>query len=330
MTAASVSTTRRFVVIGGVVPVLIALASTILMITWIPELPNPVAIHWSGSGPDGFGSAWGLVFIPLGITVLYCAFSLGYLVNARSTGQPGINEKITVVMGVWLSVLLSVGVAGSVAMKRGLADAADAGDPALWLLAGAGIGLVLAGVAWLILPAADASLPEGEDPTAIRLAPGERVSWSRSARMSSGVLVLIAAVILLATVSLVVAALNSGGAALIGMATVVLVLVLAATTTVWRVSVDRRGLVVRGALGWPRITVPTSEIRAVQVVDVVPMADFGGWGFRIGAQGRRGIILRAGEAIEVTKANGKRFVVTVDDAHTGAGVLLAVVGQPSS
>ena len=330
MTAASVSTTRRFVVIGGVVPVLIALASMILMITWIPELPDPVATHWNGSGADGFGSAWTLVLIPLGITVLFCAIALGSLLSARSTGRPGLNQKFVVVMGVWLSVLLSIGVAGSVAMQRGLADAADAGDPGLWLLIGAGIGLVVAGIAWLILPAADASLPDGEEPAIIRLAPSERVSWSRSARVSTGVLIVISAAILIATASLVATAISSGGTALIGMGALVLVLVVAATTTVWRVSVDRRGLVVRSVLGWPRVTVPVSEIRTVHVVDVVPMADFGGWGYRFGVQGRRGIILRGGEAIEVTKTNGTRFVVTVDDARTGAGVLLAVAGQPSS
>jgi hypothetical protein len=57
---------------------------------------------------------------------------------------------------------------------------------------------------------------------------------------------------------------------------------------------------------------------------VNPLAEFGGWGWRWGADGRVGVVLRAGEGIQVTRTNGKRFVVTVDDAQTGASVLAGV------
>lgn len=53
--------------------------------------------------------------------------------------------------------------------------------------------------------------------------------------------------------------------------------------------------------------------------------EFGGWGLRLSVDRRFGVVLRAGEAIEVTRANGKRFVVTVDDAGTGAALLEALI-----
>ena len=36
-------------------------------ISWLPDLPDPVAIHWGSEGADGYGSAWTLILIPLGI-----------------------------------------------------------------------------------------------------------------------------------------------------------------------------------------------------------------------------------------------------------------------
>ena len=89
----------------------------------------------------------------------------------------------------------------------------------------------------------------------------------------------------------------------------------------WRVRADRRGFAVRGILGWPQVSIPASDVAEVRVIQVNPTADFGGWGWRWAPGNRTGIILRAGDAIEVTRRNGKRLVVTVDDAETAARVV---------
>ena len=51
------------------------------------------------------------------------------------------------------------------------------------------------------------------------------------------------------------------------------------------------------------------------------MAEFGGWGYRVGRGGRVGVVLRTGEALQVQRTGGRAFVVTVDDAATGAALL---------
>jgi len=50
--------------------------------------------------------------------------------------------------------------------------------------------------------------------------------------------------------------------------------------------------------------------------------EFGGWGVRTSvATGATGVVLRSGEAIEIHRTGGRRFLVTVDDAATGAALL---------
>ena len=75
----------------------------------------------------------------------------------------------------------------------------------------------------------------------------------------------------------------------------------------------------------PIRTMPSrrASITAVAVVDVAPMAEYGGWGLRF-IPGSTGVLMRGGEGIQVTLTSGRTFVVTVDDAATGAGLLKAV------
>ncbi len=91
------------------------------------------------------------------------------------------------------------------------------------------------------------------------------------------------------------------------------------------VSVDDRGLEVRlgGRLRAKRI--PLSEMARVDVIDLEP-ARWGGWGYRV-APGRSAIVLRRGDAIEVTFPNDRQFAVTVDDAATGAALLNGLLAR---
>jgi len=61
---------------------------------------------------------------------------------------------------------------------------------------------------------------------------------------------------------------------------------------------------------------------------VQPMGELGGYGVR-SAPGRFGVVLRAGDALDVTRRNGKRFTVSVPDAATAAGVLRAYTEEAS-
>lgn len=322
------STRVRVLLIGGALPVAIALAATLLMAGWLPELPDPIAVHWSGAGPDGFGPALPFILAPLIIAVLFSVFAVATSWRTAPDGSPLFNQKLVLVTAVWLSTMLSVGFAGSVAGQRGLAQAKDAPDVGIALAIGAAAGLALAVAAWFALPRGVSSVVEaGHEPKPVDLRGEERLSWSHSARLGNAILILIGLIVVLVAGAVFFTSSVSRPGAIFAVVILVLVAALAVATTWWRVSADRRGFTVRGALGWPVKNIPLTDIRTVQVVDVTPTRDFGGYGWRWTVDGRSGVILRAGPAIEVTAASGKRFVVTVDDADTGAGVLAALLKQ---
>jgi hypothetical protein len=322
------STRRRAILVGGVIPVAISLAGTVLMLSWMPELPDPVATHWSGSEADGFGPAWLLALTPLGIALAFAAFALWGAWSQTPSGRLTANQKFLLVSGVWLSVLLTVGITQSLSIQRGLADASKVGSGdavGLSLLIGCVLGLALAVPAWFVLPRADTEHAEVPDAEPLAVGETERVSWSRTVRLGGVALgVLVGSMVLFFVIAVFTTVASSRITwSVVGVLVVVMLLVLATAT--WRVSADRRGLIVRSALGWPRVIIPAEDIHQVSVITVNPAGDFGGWGWRRDVAGRTGIIMRAGQAMQVTRASGKRFVVTVDDAEIGASVLAAVV-----
>lgn len=314
----------RAVLLAGVLPLLVALAAAGLMLSWQAELPDPIAIHWSSAEPDGFGPLWGNVLLVIGLSVGFAVFALLAAWTPQATGRPSASQKILLATSPWLAVFIGVLVTGSVWMQRGLADAAEAGDVVGWIPVGLLAGFVVAALVWFLLPKADVAGDRGTAAEPIAAAPGERMMWSRTVRISRGLWVLIGSAIAAALLAVLITAISARQGLAFAAVALAAVVLLALCTTVWRVTADARGLLVRSALGWPRKRIRAADIAEVHVVQVNPSADFGGWGWRWAPGRRSGVVMRAGEAIEVTHRDGSRFVVTVDDAATGAGVLEAL------
>ncbi|AWB86657.1 DUF1648 domain-containing protein [Mycetocola zhujimingii] len=322
---------RRYLVIGVILPILIALVGAIVALTWLPDLPDPVAIHWDSNGADGFGSVWIMILMPLAIVTVVTVASGLSLRGAPQRGGLTSTEKIIVVTRMFLSVLLTIGVIGSLAAQRGLSDAAAAPNIATPMIVGAIGGVLLAAVAWFVLPrAVPASFDEETEVEPLDLAPTENVYWSRTVRISGGIVVVLALVVALTVGNAIATARGSSSGLPFALGLAVFVLLLSVGMSFWRVRADRRGFAVRGILGWPQVSIPANEVADVRVVRVNPTADFGGWGWRVAPGRRTGIILRAGEAIEVTRRNGKRLVVTVDDAETAARVMQTLVARSAA
>lgn len=318
--------TTRIVLVGLVVPLIVAIGAAILMLSWLPTLPDVVAVHWSGTGADGFGPVWVPILLPLVITGLFVTFSVrSSLVQARD-GRIGMNQKFLLVVGVWLSAMLAIVLAGSLAIQRTADGAAlnDSGRSILPILGiGAAVGIVLAVLAWFALPRADNGSAPLDDAVPFVVSSTERLTWTRTARLSTGLIVGIALILAAAivAVAITIASTRGGGAIIVVGIVLVVAVVLLSSTGLWRVTADSRGLIVRSWLGWPRVRVAAGDIRSVRVVTVGAGGEFGGYGIRWGFGGRLGIILRPGPALEVTRASGRTVLVTVDDAHTGASVL---------
>ena len=52
------------------------------------------------------------------------------------------------------------------------------------------------------------------------------------------------------------------------------------------------------------------DVKSVTAVEVNPLSDFGGWGFRFTLKGKRGVIMSNGPAVKIELKSGRVYVVT--------------------
>jgi hypothetical protein len=181
------------------------------------------------------------------------------------------------------------------------------------------VGLVLAGafVGGLVGFALGRKLhPErsasSKDGPVIEVAPGERVSWVGRTSVRWPLLLLGSATVLF----LVLPDWGIWLGSLLGVLALALMQVEA--------NVNNDGLTVRlGGIPVRRIRI--GKISSARAIDLEP-AEWGGWGWRASPHGSA-IVLRRGEALELTFRGGRRFAVTVDDAETGAALVNGLVAR---
>jgi hypothetical protein len=162
-------------------------------------------------------------------------------------------------------------------------------------------------------------LPPPSSPIAIRS--GERVVWSGTGHPRSMILFALA----LTTAAPLAVGFVAGRRELLLVACVMAGTWLLVDRV--RVTVGPYGIrASMGMLGWPRISLPIDEILQSSTLDVRP-SRWGGWGYRgsLTVIKRSAMILRSGEGIRVDLTDGRVFVVSVDDASTGASVLQGAV-----
>jgi hypothetical protein len=321
---------RRFRLVAIWLPLAFTAVGVVVQLALLPAVPATVAVHWNASGePDGFAPAWTQPLLTLlfgfGVPLLLALTSLPGL----RRGDGGATYRLMGATATAVSALITVAFTWTFAMQAGLDEASAA--PPVWAALGVSLAAgVVAGVAsWFLQPrAANADdVPQSASPLA--LAPTERALWMRSVAMRSGAAIAITAAVLLIGVGAGAGWVTGAPAALAWSLTALtlLLLVLAATTVAFHVRVDETGLHVDSVLGIPRFHVPLTDVASAARVEVDPMGEFGGWGLRLSTGRRFGVVLRAGEALEVWRRSGKRFVVTVDDAQTGAALLEALVAR---
>jgi hypothetical protein len=297
------------------VAVVIVASAALLAWSWRGDLPNPVASHWGMSNrPDGFTSLRAcLVFLVVGGL-------LGSAVMAAIgwfAGQSSVTRRLSAGLTVWMAGLFAALTDGMLWQQRGLADAAQMGS--------INAVLALAILAPIIPAIVAAALVKGDprivatqlvagDAPRVHLGPTEQAVWSQHI---SGTTALIA----LAAGAALTAGLGLGMRIWALLPLPVLLILFGLAMVSFTVRVDQRGLTIRSGLGWPRITIPADEVVEAEATTIRPLADFGGWGWRVGRGGRLGVVLRQGPALEVERTGGRSLVVTVDDPATGAALL---------
>ncbi|WP_426364732.1 DUF1648 domain-containing protein [Streptomyces sp. E-08] len=289
-------------------PFVLALAAHLVVLAFLHDrLPDPLATHFGGGGrADGFTSRAAFTVIS---TALLLGLGAGWTLLVRRTA----------LWGAWATA----GFTGAllVLLVRDNLDAVDAAgvsSPLVNLTVAAAAGGLFAAVGRALtrlVPPEDAA-PVAADGPRLPLGASEVAGWTRAT--GSRPLTALAGLALAATPAVLLLAPWPG--ALLGLLGLVIGVPGLALARI-RVTVDRRGLTVRPALGSrPRIRVPLDEVAGADVRDVSAVADFGGWGYRVRAH-RTGVVLRSGEALVVRRAGGREFAVTVPDARTGAALL---------
>lgn len=329
MTADARRARRAYLVVATWVPLALALLGAGLMLLWLPDVPSSIAVHWGPDGePDRFGPAWSMPVILAGLGAgLALLFGLmGW--GASRSGEWGPTLRFLGALGGAASVLITVGITVSFAMQRGVDAATDVPSALVPLLSGFLAGAAAGVIAWFAQPAVTVSGgPGATEAPAVPLGDGERAVWLRTTTMARpGMIAIVGATLLQAALAVVFAVSGNDLWWLLSLLAL-LFAALAATTCVFRVSVTDEGLRVRSIAGFPRFAVPLADIDAVSAVRVDPSSEFGGWGIRVGLDGRLGIVLHSGEAIQVERRGGRTLVVTVDDAATGAGLLSALLDR---
>jgi len=313
----------RFAYVAVVTPAVLTLAALALQLRWLPETPDPIATHWSGSGPDRSGSHWTYPLITLFMGFGLSAWLWATALPRLRRGARGWAFRFLAATAVGFSAFAAVSMTWSVGMQRGLASWSDAPSVLPAIVTGLVVGLGAALVGWLVLPKQAITfnaLPSAD----IDLAETERAVWLGSARASRGaVATIIIAIVLVAAGA--VAAWTSGDYAVmwIFLGLAVLLTALALTTMEADVRVDSNGVEVRGPAGFPRSRVPIAEVASADSINVEPLGSFGGWGWRR-VPGAMGVVLRGGEALRVERKEGHALVVTVDDSATAAALLTAL------
>lgn len=298
----------------------ISLGAVTLCALFLLEGRSPsdiMAVHWNQHGQaDGYGSASQMFWFlsAMALAPMLAALAVAALPRSQRALLPG-SIALTTSLGT-LVVCLGWSLAK---LNHGVTrwqDAASMPAPHVALLIilpfvlGA-LGAVTARQLW--------PTPSRNDPLApsLTLEPGERVFWL--GRVEAGVWLCIG-LPLAATLAWITAE-------LVGVLWALLLLtafgVLADAFSLLRVAVDSKGLTVRyGHLGVVRQLIPLASIEGARALDILPM-DHGGWGYRgsLALMGSAAVVVRKGEAIELTLKEGRRFMVTVNDASTGAALL---------
>jgi len=272
--------------------VLAVVGAGLVSLGWAATRPSPPSSAYRhGRAATGWatGSAAGLVAIGLFVMAISAATVIMVAVANLGGGTPGSAPIGT--GGV-------VGVIGLV------------GGPVL-LAAGAGYALRRHSG----LSAADSGMPR----PSLGLRVGERAVWTGRARAKWAWPV---AGLLLAAAAGVAAVTAQWSLAVILLATGVLTL---GFTSV-RVTVAARGVMVGyGPLGLRLTRIPLRRIASAVAVQRTPFS-FGYRGSLL-VFGAAAVVLRRGPALRLTLRDGKTFLVTVDDAATGAALLNDLITQ---
>lgn len=258
----------------------------------LPNMPDPMAIHFSLNGsPNAFAAPW---LSWLALTIFNCALIAILVLLARAA--PGRLQAAILAGAIGLASALQVA----------LFHASQIG------------GLVFLGVAGACALYGAALQPSrineaARTPAALELPAGGAATWSAQLTFSLQV----RAGIVLGCFALSILVVTTGH--LIPLVIIVVAAALALAAGSWTIRADGAGLIYRAVLSWPQRSVAIDDITRAEVVELQP-GRRGGFGYRR-TPSRTSLITRGGPALRVTLTDGSIVEATCADPANGARVL---------
>ena len=298
--------------LGLIVPLLCAVSVLVLTRTWLPRLPDEIATHWSGGGPDAFGSpmssAWTAALLIALVGGGCCAIAA--LAQAQL-----LMRRYMLAIGLGVTGTITALFLAGLAVQLDTTDSTQAPLPGWSAVVGMWVGVALGWIGGRLLrdgrernpatAAPDPALPRGRTDLPIVEQVGTGVGTT--AALSLFVLV----------PTLVVCAATQSWWPL-GLIAPVGLLVLGLLR--YTVVVDSDGIRVSN-LATDALGYDLDEIVGAKVTETRPFQDWGGWGLRVKGGRRYGLVTRTGPAVVVTTASGHEFTVTATKAAEMAGAL---------
>jgi hypothetical protein len=276
-------------------------------------VPDPVAVHWGLHGEPDRWQPFGAAVVTAAVITMVMPLALvglGALMHRSARGP------LAAVAGGLAVFLGGVLFGGLVAQRPGQVPQAFPPQwavPTLLLTALVAVGLWRWGRP-TPPEVTGAREPLPADAPRLDVTPTPGLGWRGGGRLRGGPTLALAVVVALPLVWVALA-----GFAWVWLLALALGALLALTLSA-RVTVDTSGLRVSSAgLSWSRV--PLERVASAGTTTVSPLREFGGWGWRIGVDGRRGYVTRAGAALVVHRIGEPDVVVTVDDADEAAAVL---------
>ena len=314
--------TVRILIVALIAPLVLAGAALVWGFSLAAQLPARIVVHWDLAGhPNGYGSPFQFPIALASVCLPLIAIFGGAVVLISHRGPLTPLAKVLAVTSIWVTLIISVTFLGSLLDRNA---GADIGAMLGIALAAA---TVVAAAAWFVLPpgvrGVGGSVRSAVTP--VTLADGERASWIRTTSVSAGMIWVVVAVCAVIAAVTIFSTIATGGQYWWFAFVPVVVLLIVLSNFAWTVRVDGRGLRIRSVLGIPVVHVPLDQVTSADVTDVQAISQYGGWGIRFALNGRIGVILRSGEALEVHRRKGLDVVVTVDDASSAAALLNGLV-----
>ena len=290
--------------------VIAPVAALLARLSWGAELPDPLPTHWDIHGEVN-GTTGATAFFVGCLAVSAVLSVLGITATINKTAESSFLAG-GAACGSWVVTAIYV---QTVFVSKGASQADEVLNPWWVVLVVLAVGIIAFVAVKVLLPGDHHGEASASKPSDLKLGPTERVVW-----VGSSMSTILRAVVVVLALGAAVATTFSwvlGLSLLVGAAA-------CACTYVVTVRIDDRGLhTLWGPLGWPRTTIPLSEIISASADQIEP-AQWGGWGYRISPRGRA-VIVRRGPGLVLHRTGRPTYAVTVDHADTAADVLNALL-----